>query len=181
MKTFLQTVERLESHARREVLDRFGNHSVLVVETAGPTAWLPAQLNVDLTHAVVDVLGPSESELFFRNMLSVVYDTSLFSGFVRGVVRLMGRDPGAYLKWIAKGYGLAFKDAGTWLVAERGDGHAVLELADLPPPFEGDEVWLSTVAASMGSLLDLAQKRGDSWLELLEDGRARIMLRWSSR
>lgn len=179
MKTFLDTVERLERGSSREVLSHFGEDAVERIRSAGPTAWLPAELNVQLTHAVARTLGPDETEGFFRHMLGLVYDTSLFSTFVRGIVRLVGRDPGGYLKWVARGYSLAFKNAGVWSVAEHEAGRAVLAVSGLPAPFAGDEVWLRTVAASMGSLFDLAQKPGESRLESYGDDHARIVLSWT--
>lgn len=53
-----------------------------------------------------------------------------------------------------------FRDAGTWIVVEREQGWALLELRDLPRESVTDSVWIKAVASSFSGLLDLTNLVG---------------------
>ena len=122
-----------------------------------------------------------QSRKFFRGLLTLVYDTSLFATFIRGIVRLFGRDLHAYCRWVERGFGLAFRDVGHWSVADTSDGRALMRMRELPPAFVRDRYWLDSVAASLGSLLDIAEVDGTVAIARRVDDGADFELTWSPR
>jgi hypothetical protein len=181
MRTFIDAVERLDPFPREAVLHRVGKHDLDAIASCGAVAWLDASINLRCTDAVCETLGEEQARAFFRGLLTLVYDTSLFAGFIRGVVRLFGRDLHSYCRWVQRGFGLAFRDVGHWTVGDTAPGRALMQLRGLPKAFVQDPFWRDTVVGSLWSLLDLAEADGTvTIVARLEDG-ADYELRWRAK
>ncbi len=175
MATYMEMVAALGPEVEQRVRGRMDPRSLEAIEAAGVMAWLPARINLDATAAVAESLEPAAADRFFRSLYGVVYDTSLLSGFVRSVIRLFGRDPGGYAKMVSRAYPLIFRGVGQWARVDRGEHFAVLRLFELPPEFAAHEHWPRSVAASLGSMIDLARCEGEG--RVVERGEDFVVVR----
>jgi hypothetical protein len=160
MQTFAKHVERLPAEDRTAIRDVVPPETWAAIESAGLLGWLPVSVNLECTRAVSTRLGPERTHQFFRELLLAAIDTPLLRGFVQAVLRVAVPDPGQYLPWLARGFELMFRDAGTWAVIEREPGWALLELKDLPRESVTDKVWINSVASSLAGLMDLTNIQG---------------------
>lgn len=159
MRTFLEEVDRLPPDDTRAIRETSAEW-IPQIEAAGPITWIPVEANVDMTRAVASALGPRRTHDFFCDLSLKAYETPLMRGLIRSVVALVGHDPGRYLEWFQKGFGLVFRDVGTWDVSERSENHATLQGSRLPDALFSDDVWLDSVASSLHSLFRLAHCEG---------------------
>jgi len=179
MQTFVAAVDALEPADASAIRATLGASTLEAIESAGITTWLDAAANLDATTAVSEQLGAQAREVFFRRLFTLVYDTSLLSTFVRGLVRMFGTDPTGYAKMVARGYGLIFRGVGHWKLVDRGEQTAVMSLADLPPAFAQHRYWPEAAVASLASVFDLAQRSGTA--EIVEHRASELVveLHWS--
>jgi len=176
MGTFLAHVNALpERGAIRAAID-----SERLAAMEGATSffdWLPVEDNLLATHAVADVLGPRRTHDFFVALQYAELDTPLFS-WVRKLTPTMHEHPERTLGWIAKGYGLMFRNAGTWRVVDATANAAVLEMVGLPEVMTRDAVWLSSVGSSLNAIFRVADVDGAVTLGA-DPGPPRYKLRWT--
>lgn len=154
MQTFIKHVGSLPTEDRVAIRSAITAETLASIESAGLLAWLPLETNLICTRAVATRLGPERTNQFFRELLMAALDTPLLRGFVQGVVRVAVPDPGQYLPWLARGFELVFRNAGSWTVLEREPGWALLQLRDLPHESVTDLPWLKSVASSLLGLHD---------------------------
>jgi hypothetical protein len=160
MQTFARHVESLPAEDVAAIRAAIPAETWAAIESAGLLAWLPLETNLACTRAVATRLGPERTNRFFRELLMAALDTPLLRGFVQGVLRVAVPDPSQYLPWLARGFELMFRDAGTWNVLERAPGWALLKLGDLPRESVTDSIWLKSVASSLLGLHEIVEIEG---------------------
>jgi hypothetical protein len=154
MQTFAKAIDRLPAEDRDAIRAAVPAETWAAIDAAGLLAWLPLDTNLTCTRAVANRLGPERSHRFFRELLMAAIDTPLLRGFVQGVLRVAVADAGQYLPWLARGFELMFRNAGTWSVLEREPGWALLQLGGLPRESATDLIWIKSAAASLLGLQD---------------------------
>lgn len=155
MQTFAKHIERLPEEDRTAIRAAVPEQTWVAIDSAGLLAWLPLEMNLACTRAVAARLGPDRAQQFFRELVLAAIDTPLLRGFVQGVLRVAAPDAGQYLPWLARGFELMFRDAGSWKVLERAPGWALLQLRNLPRESVSDSMWIKSVASSLYGLMDL--------------------------
>jgi hypothetical protein len=176
MKTFLEAVDRLPP-ADADAIRQRQAEWVNAVEKAGIISWLPLEANLALTRAVAHVLGPKRTHEFFERLGFESFQTPLLRGLVRSVVAMVGHDPGRYMEWMQKGFGLIFRDSGTWRVIEREPTMATLEVRGLPDACFEDDIWLDSVASSLNALFRLAKCDGSVNVRVRDRKRGHAVMR----
>ena len=152
------------------------------VARAGGLDWLPVALNLELTQAIYDGLGPLEADRFFRAQTLASFDGPILQTFVSTAVRIMGLDPASFGRWVPKGWNMIFRNTGDWEIAEPPPGSTAvtLTLGKLPGDCADHPVWPRSVARSLEALLDLARVSGSLALQpRAPGGRAlQFQMRW---
>jgi hypothetical protein len=183
MQTFAKHLESLPAEDRAAIRDAVPAETWTAIDSAGLLAWLPLGTNLACTRAVATRLGPERANRFFRDLLMAALDTPLLRGFVQAVLRVAVPDPGQYLPWLARGFELMFRSAGSWTVLEREPGWALLQLGDLPRESVTDSIWIKSVASSLLGLHDLMELDGTVVVREV-DAKARTVtfaLRWTKK
>lgn len=180
MKTFVEAVYRLPDAEREAIRDKSAAW-LDPIANAGPLEWLPFAANLEMTRNVAAVLGPRRTHDFFEALTTASFQTTLMRGLVNTVVAVVGHDPGRYLDWMQKGFGLIFRDFGTWTILERSEMRAVIEVVGLPDACFEDDVWLDSVSSSFHALFGIAKCTGAVTIPERDParGRARFRLTWS--
>lgn len=180
MKTFLDAVDRASAEDAAAIRAH-GAQWIEAIDSAGAMEWLPVEANLDLTRSVASVLGPKRTHDFFEELTLASFQTPLMRGLVSAVVAFVGHDPGRYIDWMQKGFGMLFRDAGKWTVIERTDTVATLQVEDLPKACFEDAVWIDSVASSCHALFRLANCEGAASVRTRDPERSRVVFRmmWS--
>lgn len=167
MKALLASVDRRpEAPAVRARLDE---GVVRAIEDSRGVEWQPLEWNLGLTRAVRAELGAAATHTFFREMLLESFRGPLLGLLVDSAVRVFGIDPASWARWVPRGWALVFQDCGRWSV-DAQNRRVTFRCEDLPGDCVEDDVWVRSVASSLGALVDLARARGG--VELLEMDRA---------
>lgn len=177
MSTFLQHVDALAAeHAK--IREAIGNERMQRFERSTSFFdWLPVEENLVATRAVADALGPRRTHDFFVSLQHAELATPLFS-WVRKLTPTLEKRPERTLGWIAKGYSMMFRNAGTWRVVEVETSTATLEMVDVPEVMTNDTVWIASVGSSLHAVYRVSNVDGAVTLAETKP-RPRFRFRWS--
>ena len=180
MKTFVEAVDRLpEAHARQIRADT-PPEMLAEIDKRGALAWLPVEINIEMTRAVSKTLGDEGAHEFYKSFLLGVFDTSMFRTFVESGLRLLLSDLVAALRYVPLAYPMMFKNCGQWKTVSADEHSAVLELGNLASVCAHEPLWLASATGSLSSLLVLSRREGDCELVDFDAdaGWARYRLHW---
>ncbi len=182
MKAFLDAINGLRPSDSAHVRALAKPETLVEVENCLPSAWLPIELDVELTDHVSNVLGAARAHQFYQRLTLGDYETSVFKSFIEMTVRLIGLSPNTYVKMVPHGFGLIYRDFGTFRPLERSDNRARLLFTAIPSACVKTPLWLESVRSSFHTAFDLTQTRGQvDWDELDLPGRRAIFaFRWKA-
>lgn len=159
MQAFAAHVDRLPEEDRVRIRSIVQNGVWCTIADAGALTWL-LEVNLACTHAVAGTLGSDRTHEFFRSLLLSTFKAPLLQGLVDAVVSRFGKDPGASLLWVARGFDLMFDNCGNWHVLDRTAKQASLQVSVLPFLIASDTVWIASVASALSALFVIARREG---------------------
>ena len=160
VQTVLANIDRLPEPTRAAVVSALGHAVATSVEGATGLEWLPVEIDIALTHALHQGLGPSQFERFYRALFIEVFRGPVFRSFTQATRAVFGLDPAGWLRWLPEMWNVVFRNCGQWTVTPAGPGLATLILSDLPHASVVDDVWPTAVAAALSATLDIAGMQG---------------------
>jgi hypothetical protein len=154
MKSLLAAVDALAARGQA-IRARIRPEELEIVAQASGADWLPLGCNVSLTRAVHAEIGQRAFEAFFREHTLRSFEGPLLGPLVKALVRMVGVDPASWAGWLPRAWGFIFRGCGTWAVEQTGKGRVRAWLERSPPICVLDEVWIPSVAACLGALVDV--------------------------
>ena len=150
------------------------------IEAAARMGWLPVECNVRMVEALAGCFGEKHGLEVLTDSLYSQFDTPLWNNFVKGAIRLLGREPDSLGRWIPQAFSLVFRGCGAWSVQADGDCALDLEGTDLPQDLIDHRLWLESVAKGMQTIFAICEVKGESELCEVDSGarRVRIRLTW---
>lgn len=179
MDQFMRSVGRLPEAA--SVRDAIGPEALEEMAASRSFfAWLPVEHNVVATHAVAAAVGPRRAHEFFLSLQVESLSMPTFSWVSRLVPLLLG-EPASALRWVAKGYDIMFRDAGTWEVVDARRGSAFMHMVDVPEMMLQDSIWLASVASALHAIFAITEVEGAVTLAATNprQGSARFRFLWT--
>jgi hypothetical protein len=164
------------------IRERIGELVARDIETANGFDWLPIGHDLALVRAEWELLGAERQAAFARAVVNTSFRGPLLGRLVEAAMRLTGRDPANWARWIPRAWSLMFSGCGIWAIGTpETDGTVVLRLAHLPPQLVTDDVWVQSLAASLSAIVDLAVADGAVTLEAFDPlaREATFALRWT--
>lgn len=176
MSTFMVHVDALAERAK--IREAIGDERMQrIARSTSFFDWLPVEENLVATRAVADALGARRTHDFFVSLQYAELATPLFS-WVRKLTPTLEKRPERTLGWIAKGYSMMFRNAGTWRVVEVETNTATLEMLDVPDVMTNDAVWIASVGSSLHAVFRVSNVDGAVTLAETKP-RPRFRFRWS--
>ena len=144
---------------------------------ASRIAWVPLDLDVELTHAIYAELGVVRAREVFRRNLSGALESPVLRSLAQGALRLFGASPARLFGWAPKVYAQLYRDAGEMRFALDEPGRARLEFLALPPGVATSRNYLDGMAASVAAGFDYVGVKGEVRIEAHDPAGARATLR----
>lgn len=166
------SAEAVRARLAAETRDRLAHSSRL--------AWLPVEIDVELTEAIYDELGAGRAHELFRRNLSAALDSPILRALAHGALRIFGASPERVFGWAPKAYTQILRDAGSMSFEPGEAGVARIELSDLPAVVARSARYLDGVAGSIAAGFDLMGIKGEVRIERIdpERRRAAFLLEW---
>lgn len=174
------TLAGLPPAVAERVRARLAPETLARLEESSRLAWLPVEMDVELTHAVYAELGAGPAREAFRRNLSSAIDTPVLRSLAHGALRIFGASPARLFGWAPKVYAHIYREAGAMRFESEGAGAARLELFELPPAIAGSRDYLDGMAGSIAAGFDLMELKGEVTVERLDPAgrRASFRLVW---
>lgn len=159
------TLAALEPASALRVRARLAPETLAVLERSSRLAWLPIEIDVELTHAIYVELGAGRAHELFRRNLSAALDSPILRSFAQGALRLFGASPERVFGWAPRAYAQIYRDSGAMRFRAEEPGLARLELSELPPAIASSRNYLDGVAGSIAAGFDLMGVKGEVSIE----------------
>jgi hypothetical protein len=174
------TLAGLEPAIAARVRARLAPETAATLERSGRLAWLPIEVDVELTHAIYAELGAGRAHELFRRNLSSALDTPILRSLAQGALRLFGASPARLFAWAPKAYAQIYRDSGDMRFETDAPGSARLELSLLPPAIAQSRDYLDGVAGAIAAGFDLMALKGEVTIERFDPPgrRASFRLTW---
>jgi hypothetical protein len=172
MKSLLEGVAKLGPDDSAKVLALVPPELPQAVADATSVDWLPMEMNLAVTRAVRDALGEAPFYRFFRDALRDAFSGPLLRIIVEAATRVFRVDAAAFAGWVGRGWGLVFRDCGSWVVERAGDREASLRIENLPRMCLEDDVWLRSVAHSLDAFWVVTRASGECTFVRKDPGEA---------
>lgn len=183
MQVWLDNMSREEDPWRKHFFALLPADVKHEVETTARLDWVPASYHALFADLVAEAFGPVRSHDYYRRSIASELRSPFWEGVVRTGVRLLGLNPGSFLRWAAKGWESSFRNCGTL----RGEVVAPLRgrllYEGLAPVLAASEAWLDSAQGSVYGVFDLCGVSGVARLDERGRGEARLVveLEWLER
>jgi hypothetical protein len=171
------TLAGLEPASALRVRARLAPETLALLERSSRLAWLPIEVDVELTHAIYRELGSGPAHELFRRNLAAALDSPILRSFAQGALRLFGASPERVFAWAPRVYAQIFRDSGAMRFQPEQPGVARLELSELPPAIASSRDYLDGVAGSISAGFDLMGLKGEVEIERFDPVQRRACFR----
>lgn len=160
MKGFIAGVDRQLAADARAIRAAIGEEALRRIDESISMAWLPLEVNVAATHAVIGRVGRARAEEFFPRMFQRQLQQGWLDSFVQTGLRVLGMDPASFLKWLPRGYPAVFDECGRITLPVLESSRVVVCFEDLPPLVRRDDLWLDAVLWGIAAVTTVAGREG---------------------
>lgn len=176
----LESVDRVDPELGRAVRRHMQPEKLRALESASRIAFVPLELDVEVTRCLFEVSGPARAREIFRSNMAATFESPILSSFMAMALRLRGRDPARLLGWCSKVWGQLYRDAGGIEFESLGDDAGRFQLHDLPPLLTAHPEYLDGIAAAISAVFDVLDVPGAAELGAVDAdaGRAIIHAAW---
>jgi hypothetical protein len=112
LRSNLEEINRMPEPARSGIRDKISPDVLEQVANSVSVAWLPVECDVDITRAVVDVLGVEGNRRWSRDALLRSANGPLLKPILDGASALFGLTPHALYKVAPRGFGMIYRNIG---------------------------------------------------------------------
>ncbi len=157
----LRSLELMGQDQAQRVRDAVDPDVLRAIESATRVAWLPVELDLELSEAVDRILGPQALTDWSRLAMQDSFRGPLLGPVVDGAVRLFGLHPGRLAKVFPRGWTQIYRGCGD-LKTEPSGGDSV-RISHVAPPelLRVSDVFHRSVAGAFSALFDVARVRGE--------------------
>jgi hypothetical protein len=176
LQVWLDNMGQAEDPWRRNFFAALPAEVKREIEGAARLDWLPAAYHALFADLVAAAFGPVRSHDYYRRAIARELRSPFWEGVVRAGVRLLGLNPGTFLRWVAKGWESSFKNCGALhgeLVAPLR-GRLLYER--LPSVLSASDAWLDSAQGSVYGVFDLCGVSGVVRLDKRGRGEGRLVV-----
>jgi hypothetical protein len=158
-KFAIQAINR--SPRRQALRNAVGEAKLATLRQASVVDWLPMDIHLSVTAAVVDVLGTSGARAFWKERLLAAFNTKTMAPFVAGASIVFGEQPYALMKIAMSAYKLMAKNAGSITVTPSHDGAVLMHFQDLPSVMSDSAGWHALCYGQCQAVLEYLKMEGE--------------------
>lgn len=144
------------------------------LEVASAIAFVPVELDVEVTECLFAEAGEERAREVMRRNLADTFEAPFLGAFVSAAMRLLGRAPGRLFGWSAKIWGQLYRDAGSMRFESDGPNAGRLEFEGLPPCIARSHAYLIGMEAAFGAAFELMEVAGEARLGAIDAAQGRV-------
>jgi hypothetical protein len=181
LKQSLAGIEGLAADQAREARALIPPHVIEQVEHASRIDWLPMELNVAFTDAVLRVLGPEASRAHWRRESAKLVDSPIMRPVVQGLTSLLKTTPEQLLAFVPRSWGLVYRNVDVQMLPA-GPTSRRMVMRALPPSVAGSASWRHSHCAAMEVIFLVGHISGTMETESFDAARGEVVVlaSWSA-
>lgn len=160
IRSNLEELEQFGGPTAERVRARIAKSTFVAIEDAASVAWLPVEIDIDITRAVFDELGPKAVRKWSRDALVRSTEGPLLRPIIDGTRSLFGLTPHTLLKLMPRGFDLVYRGCGGLRYEEESEHACVLHHTGVPATFFDGEAYLEGMAGGFEAAILLGGADG---------------------
>jgi hypothetical protein len=147
---------------RREAIRNFiGEARLNSLRRASVVDWLPIDVHLSVTEAVLEILGKAGARAFWKERLLAAFKTKTMAPFVAGAGVVFGEQPYALMKIAMTSYRLMAKNAGFITVSAAPDGAVLMDFQDMPAAIIDSAGWHALCHGQCQAVFEYLKMEGE--------------------
>ena len=115
--------------------DHLPDATVEAIRTTPKTGWIPVEKDRHLARAWGELFGPEKGKALVKGTVLTILDSPLYAPLIRPGLRLLGADPGTFVKIFPRAFSLTYRNVCTPVLGQRDRHRAELHFTDMSAPF----------------------------------------------
>ncbi len=181
MKANLVSLSGLGPEVERDVRAALASSIVSCVEEATRVAWMPIELDIELTETVARCAGTQALCDWSKDSMKKSLESPFLKPVLDAAVAIFGLRPAGLLKFFPRGWGQVYRNCGE--LSFSTDNRSWVELHHIGAPAEvaRSTTYQRGVAASFSATFDICRVDGAFDVSLPEPDRVVYRARWGKR
>lgn len=150
----LKQVEARTPNEYPAFLESLGAATRTAIERALPLAWVPVDIDVEVTEAVARRFGLAEASSLVAARQREELGSPLFNTFLKTVMRIWGATPTLIVKQLPTGWKQLYSDCGTVTPLNSKPGESRMVLSGLPPVCTAARAWMASIPTAFQAVCD---------------------------
>jgi len=153
------------------------------IESASRVSYLSARFHVLFADVLQEAFGAQRAHQYYRRAFAQSLRGPLFSSLLVTGIKIFGTSPGSVLRWVDRGWQMAFRNCGRLEGETLAPGVGRLTYLDLPSICTKSDAWLDSAQGSAYGVFDLCHVDGIVRIDKRgrASGRMRLDLEWAER
>ena len=177
----LESLADLGSGVEAAVVDALGPDTMEEIERTTRIGWLPVEVDVVMSNAVLMKAGRDATVAWVRATLEATFASPLYANFVGPTLRLFGFGPEGMLKMAPRLLGQTYRDLGRLEVLGTTPGERCVRLTGGPGIIVDDDMYLWGLGECIRAALLVVDVRGEAEHRRVGPGHAEWHIRWPTR
>ena len=173
MRDSLDNLNEFEPGARERVLEQVPPLSRELILSTPRSDWVSIEDDHYTVDAIVSMFGRERAVDFWRFSLQRLIDRPLLRNFVSGMVNVLGREPPIVVGFLAKGWGLAYREL-CRPVQTTVDGQPAIRFEDVAPEVRRYSHYFASWDGTCRGFAHVARVRGEVRFSVESDGRSAL-------
>lgn len=156
----LENIARLGSANAEKILGLVRESTVRQIKDATRVAWLPLELDVELTESVKMIVGENGLFDWSKKCLMASFKTGLLGPLIAGSIQVFGVSPKTMFKLAPRAWNTIFRNCGQLSLEDKGKTELHMVGSDLAFNMLDSSAYLAGISGSMASVFEVTRTRG---------------------
>lgn len=176
----LGSLDAVDADLGQRVREVMNPDALMRIQTASRLAWLPVELDVELTRALFAVAGPVRAQKVLRDSMVAEFDGPMLRPLRAAAAALFGNTVKDASAWAPRVWSVIFRDAGELAVVDAGTNAVDFVLRDLPRVVLESPNYLLGFSAVFEAVFVIHGAKGSMFLTDPDPrtGEVRLKARW---
>jgi hypothetical protein len=161
LKSRVALLSELPPGPRQQVFAGLGPTTIAQIEGAARTAWLPVELDLDITESLARVLGIPATRAASKQGLLRTVEGPLLKPMIQAMIGVLGLTPASWLQWYPRLWPTIYRASGVLVVRHVPPDAVSLHVSGMPRPLASSRAYIEGLAGAFEAAFDVCRVAGN--------------------
>ncbi len=172
----LVALAQLGPDNERRVREAIAPATLHAMQEVISAAWLPVELDIELTEAIARILGAETNRAWSRDGMVRSLKGGMLGPMFQGAVRILGLRPSSIYKFAPSAWKAVYRDCGTLSVTHGAELRAELSVEGVPGVMTASRTYFEGIAGALEGVLTVCRVQGSVAVADIDRAARRVVL-----